>query len=60
MDVQSFRNHWRMLSPEGKQELAVKLQTSTAYLSQIAHGHRSPSKSLAELAKITTGINFGF
>lgn len=60
MEHISFHDHWRILSPEGKQALATKLHTSQAYLSQIAHGHRRPSKRLVELANIVTGIQLDF
>ena len=48
---------WQGLTPSAKQQLANQLDTSTAYLSQLAHGHRNPGKhferSLAlELTKL--------
>lgn len=57
---QSFRNYWRVLSPEQKKELAIKLHTSTGYLSQVAHGHRNPSKKMVALSHLVIGIKLEF
>jgi len=55
-----FNKYWRELTPDGKNSLAKRLHTSTAYLSQVAHGHRNASKRLSELARIVTGTEFKF
>ena len=55
-----FKDYWRKLSPDEKSSIATRLHTSTAYLSQVAHGHRNASKRLSELARIVTGIEFKF
>lgn len=60
MEHITFHDYWRILSPDGKQDLATKLHTSQAYLSQIAHGHRNPSKRLVELANIVTNKSLEF
>jgi len=55
-----FKDYWRNLSPDEKNSIATRLHTSTAYLSQVAHGHRNASKRLSELARIVTGTEFKF
>lgn len=39
--MNTFIQIWRALNPAEKMELAERMQTSTAYLSQIANGHRN-------------------
>lgn len=39
-----FRQFWVSLDADGKRELTAALETNKDYLSQIAHGHRSPGK----------------
>lgn len=56
----SFLDHWQSLSPDGKQALAARLKTSTAYLSQLAHNHRKPSQRFVDLASIVTGLRLTF
>ena len=55
-----FKDYWRKLSPDEKNSLAKRLHTSTAYLSQVAHGHRQGSKRLNEFAQIVTGVQLSF
>lgn len=55
-----FKEYWRTLSPDEKNSLAKRLHTSTAYLSQVAHGHRNGSKRLVEFAQIVTGVQLQF
>lgn len=38
---------WQSLTSARKKSLARQCNTSVAYLSQIAHGHRRPSPALA-------------
>ena len=38
-----FIDYYRTLSPRDKRVFARRCGTSTAYLSQLAHGHRAPS-----------------
>lgn len=42
----TFNRYYRQLSPEGKKRLATRVNTSVAYLSHLAHGHRSPGGEL--------------
>lgn len=56
----NFSEHWQELSPEGKKALAERLDTSFAYLSMLANGHRCPSPRFAELLEIVTGKRFEF
>ena len=60
MEVMSFHDHWRILSPSGKAELAAKLHSSQSYLSQVAHGHVKPHMRLVDLARLVTGIHLEF
>jgi transcriptional regulator with XRE-family HTH domain len=53
----NFKLYWRSLSPEGKKALAERVHTSIPYLSQIAHGHRIPSKRFFELIAIAIQEN---
>lgn len=46
----NFRELWSSLSPDEKRSLAEKADTSVAYLSQVAHGHRRAGyKTIASL-----------
>ncbi len=45
--MNTFLEIWRGLNPVQKKDLAEDLETSVAYLSQLAHGFRNPSKHLA-------------
>lgn len=56
----SFKDYWIGLTTEQKSDLAKRLLTTQNYLSQLAYGHRRPSRSLAELAKIVTGQSLEF
>lgn len=60
MEHISFHDYWKCLSPAGKTELSAKVHASVPYLSQIANGHRRPSRPLTELMKIITGKELGF
>lgn len=55
-----FKDYWQGLLPDAKASLAKRLHTSVAYMSQIAHGHRKPSRRLVEFAQIITGEKFDF
>lgn len=55
-----FKDYWQGLSKDAKNSLATRLHTSVPYMSQIAHGHRRPSKRLVELTEIVTGEKFIF
>lgn len=49
-----FRTHYLSLSSEQKTQLAERLETSKAYLSQLAHGHRKAGrKVLLRIAEAT-------
>ncbi len=41
-----FRTRWEALDPEQKKELAKRMETTTNYLSQIAHGHAKPGREM--------------
>lgn len=56
----TFKRHWRDLNPDQKRDLCVQLHTSRAYLSQLAHRHRSPSTRFAILVRLYTGRDFTF
>lgn len=43
MDMLALKNE---IGSEGLDQLAEKVESSPAYLSQIAHGHRKPSPAL--------------
>ncbi len=60
MEVMSFYDYWRILSPEGKQDFANKLHTTHSYLSQLAHGHRKPSRRMVDLACHVAGKTLEF
>ena len=42
--MDNFVEIWRSLDADEKQAMADRLVTHKDYLSQIAHGHRSPGK----------------
>jgi len=46
--MRTFTDVWISLNPEQKQRLADKLESSKAYLSQIAHGKRTPSVDMIQ------------
>jgi len=57
--AQQFQDLWTSLSPEEKRQLAEKADTSVAYLSQIAGGHRrAGNKTIAGLLKADDRISF--
>lgn len=58
--VISFTDYWSGLDAEAKRDLANRLYTSVPYLSQLAHGHRKPSRRLVDLASMATGVNLEF
>lgn len=41
------RTYWAKLSPTEKTDLAIRAETSKAYLSQIIHDFRSPGAAFA-------------
>lgn len=55
-----FKDYWQGLSKDAKISLATRLHTSVAYMSQVAHNHRRPSKRLVDLVEIVTGEKFIF
>lgn len=42
--MENFIEIWQSLTADEKQAMAERLVTHKDYLSQIAHGHRSPGK----------------
>lgn len=55
MDMK-FKTYWLDLLPENKKSLADDLNTSVAYLSQIAHGHRNAGANiLLNIEAVTKG-----
>lgn len=53
-----FKTFWASLTADEKRELAKKADTSVAYLSQIATGHRGPGrKTIASLVEAHEGIS---
>lgn len=42
-----FLTYWKLLNPEQKTQLALSVNTSVPFLSQIAYRHRSCSETLA-------------
>ena len=55
-----FIEYYKASSPEHKKWLAKRLDSSLAYLSQIANGHRNPSKRFIFLLEQITGERFDF
>lgn len=54
--MNTFSKYYRQMDPSEKIELAKRLNTSLAYLSQLAHGHRNPGgKILREIRSATDG-----
>ena len=54
-----FHSLWIEMSAEEKRELAATADTSVAYLSQVANGHRSAGKKTIEnLVKAHERISF--
>lgn len=47
--------YWKNLAPEAKKAFAEKLETSPAYLSQVANGHRNGSPAFAIAIERETG-----
>lgn len=47
-------DHLRQLTPDGRQALADRCETSVGYLYQLAGGHRTPSLGLIELIEAGT------
>lgn len=60
MDQMDFKDYWDGLAPDAKHKLAERLHTSYHYLSQLANGHRKPSKRTVEMANIVTGLSLFF
>jgi DNA-binding transcriptional regulator YdaS (Cro superfamily) len=50
-----FKTYWLGLSAEAKRAMALTCETSVAYLSQVAHGHRKASPGLAKTIERETG-----
>ncbi len=44
----TFQTYWERLDADEKRMLAAKAETSVAYLSQVAHGHRRAGAGLIE------------
>lgn len=58
--IVSFSDYWSGLDADGKRDLAQRLYSSVAYLSQLAHGHRKPSRRMVDLARISAGVQLEF
>jgi len=59
MDNRTFKKYWNSLSVEEKKELAIKADTSYAYLSQVASGHRNAGwKTIKNLNSADKNIDF--
>lgn len=50
-----FKQLWADMTPAEKTKLACQLESSNAYLSQVANGHRNPGKSMRKLINMFTG-----
>lgn len=55
--MSTFKEIWIDLAKEQKDMMAKALETSTPYLSQLAHGHRTPSKHFAKAIGMEVGIS---
>lgn len=56
-NANTFKEHWTGLSAEEKRELARAAQTSVAYLSQLANGHRRAGiEIIANLQRVDSRI----
>lgn len=53
--MKTFTSVWESMDAENKRALAESLETSVPYLSQLAHGYRSPGKHLAKAIEIEVG-----
>jgi DNA-binding transcriptional regulator YdaS (Cro superfamily) len=54
MDIKTFIDK---LSPEEKEKFAKRADTSVAYLSQLAHGHRNAGiKTIVAIEEASNGI----
>jgi len=42
----TFLEVWRDMGPEAKKKLAIRVDSTIPYLSQLAHGHRGPSRKM--------------
>lgn len=49
MTLDEFKRRWPSLNSEDKKALADQLHTSVSYLSNIVHGHRTPSSRFMDL-----------
>ena len=53
----TYTQYYNQLTAKEKKELAVKLDTSVAYLSQLATGHRKAgAKYLLRIEAVTNGV----
>ena len=50
--MEQLKTLWRQLNHAEKQELADALNTSIAYLSQLAYGYRKPGKHLRRFIEL--------
>jgi transcriptional regulator with XRE-family HTH domain len=58
--MRTFTDVWVSMNPQQKQRLAEKVGNSKVYLSQIAHGKRTPSIALVQrLSAADTRIHAG-
>ncbi|MBT3042222.1 MAG: hypothetical protein KME67_05110 [Candidatus Thiodiazotropha sp. (ex Codakia orbicularis)] len=55
--MKTFKQIWTALEKEQKDEMATVLETSVPYLSQLAHGHRAPSKHFAKAIEQEVGTS---
>jgi len=51
----NFHAYYKSLTTEGREALAKQLDTSVAYLSQLAHKHRQPGHGMAQAIEQITG-----
>ena len=54
--MKTFNDIWTALNACEKDEMAELLETSQPYLSQLAHGHREPSRHFAKIMEVEIGI----
>lgn len=51
----TFKDYWTNLRKEEKEALANSMETSVNYLSQVAHGHKSPGRQFLALLELRLG-----
>jgi transcriptional regulator with XRE-family HTH domain len=51
----TFKRLWTNLDKDEKEQLANRMETSVNYLSQVAHGHKTPGRQFIALLEVRLG-----